>query len=106
MTNTTKTKATNRHNAGARAKALLPFTAGGNAYGKPNFRGGPNEGTTGQLPTEWRERFYTDADEVDYVVYSYATPIAWHTVFGQWVIPPVKYSMSTSHHQSALWPIK
>lgn len=105
MTNTTNTKATNRSHAGARAKALQPFTAGGNAYGKPNFRGGPNEGTVGQLPAEWRERFYTDADEIDYVVYSYATPIAWH-VTGQWVVPPVKYSSSTSHHQTALWPIK
>jgi len=35
----------------------------------------------------------------DYIVYSYATPIAWHGTHG-WNIPAIKYSVSTSKHQN------
>jgi len=42
----------------------------------------------------------------DYVVYSYGTPIAWHHA-GGWEIPAVRYSVTTSKHQSivrrAVW---
>lgn len=38
--------------------------------------------------------------DVLYVVFSYATPIAWYTRADGWVIPPVKYSATTSRHQS------
>jgi hypothetical protein len=31
-------------------------------------------------------------------VYSYGTPIAWHTNTG-WFIPDLKYSVTTSKHQ-------
>ena len=39
---------------------------------------------------------------LDYVIYSYQTPIAWRvTVKGvsYWVAPPFKYSVTTSKHQ-------
>jgi len=36
---------------------------------------------------------------VDFVVYSYATPIAWHGSEG-WTVPDCKYSVTTSKHQS------
>lgn len=87
-----------------RAKELKPFTAGGNAYGMPNFRGGPAEGRTGALSKHpaWLSRYYADANAIDYVIYSYHTPIAWHTPDG-WVIPPVKYSISTTRHQGTLY---
>lgn len=55
----------------------------------------------GQLPEEWRQVF--KSQNVDYVVFSYATPIAWHvTGLGEWngwVIPDVRYSVTTSRHQ-------
>lgn len=51
----------------------------------------------GQLP-----RVYWDTAELaDYVVYSYATPIAFHAQ-GVWHIPDVKYSVTTSKHQSKI----
>lgn len=51
----------------------------------------------GELPTDWRNAIYND--NPSYVVYSYATPIAWKCERG-WVIPPVTYSATTSRHQS------
>jgi hypothetical protein len=38
-------------------------------------------------------------DEPSYIVYSYATPIAWFGKIG-WVLPAIKYSQTTSRHQS------
>lgn len=38
-------------------------------------------------------------ESADFVVYSYATPIAWH-VGGAWIIPEVRYTVTTSRHQS------
>ena len=38
-------------------------------------------------------------DEPDYIIYSYGTPIAWHGKFG-WSLPAIKYSQTTSRHQS------
>lgn len=49
----------------------------------------------------WR----ADYDKIDYVVYSYNTPIAWHvngTAVSEWVYPVVKYSPTTSAHQSKI----
>lgn len=49
----------------------------------------------------WR----ADYDKIDYVVYSYNTPIAWHvTTMGvsEWIFPEVTYSPSTSSHQSKI----
>lgn len=63
-----------------------------------NLTGGPRGlRGFGYLPSEWRDVFYDDAP--DYVVWSYETPIAWHGRQG-WVIPPVKYSPSTSRQLS------
>jgi hypothetical protein len=50
----------------------------------------------GDVLAMWRE----DKPQVDYVIYSYATPIAWHTSDGNWVVPCVKYSNTTTRHQS------
>lgn len=62
----------------------------------------------GELPLEWKVRYIKDRP--DYVVYSYRTPIAWHTlgyvrkdgqswVEEHWTLPDVKYSTTTSRHQ-------
>ena len=64
-----------------------------------NLRGGPRGtvGSFGLLPVEWR-RVY-QADQPDYVVWSYDTPIAWHGLNG-WTVPPVRYSQMTGRHLS------
>jgi len=53
---------------------------------------------TGQLPQEYR----ASIKGATYVVFSYATPIAWRTQ-GQWHTPDVKYSVTTSRHQSRIF---
>lgn len=60
--------------------------------------------STGELPAEWRERFL--ADRPTYVVYSYRTPIGWvrdeeDGTNVLTVAPDVRYSVTTSKHQSA-----
>lgn len=61
---------------------------------------------TGRLPREWRERLTADIEAAlgrggVYIVWSYGTPIAW--VVGDVVtIPDVKYSVTTSKHQSTV----
>lgn len=58
---------------------------------------------TGQLPADWVERMRSDAREsndVLFVLYSYSTPIAWRTSSGEVVVPDVRYSVTTSKHQS------
>lgn len=40
-----------------------------------------------------------DLEGAEYIVYSYATPIAWFKN-GGWQVPSYKYSVSTSRHQS------
>lgn len=42
-------------------------------------------------------------DHADYVVFSYDTPIAWHDAERDaWVIPDVRYSVTTSKHQGTI----
>lgn len=56
---------------------------------------------TDQLPAEWVADYRATADhENSYVVSSYDTPIAWVDAEGNWVVPFVKYSRTTSNHQS------
>jgi hypothetical protein len=35
-----------------------------------------------------------------YVIYSYATPIAWHNADGSWYVTDRKYSATTGQHRS------
>jgi len=67
-----------------------------------NFRGSRMLDSMGILPNADREVLWHDAGRglFDYIVYSYATPIAWHTSDRGWVVPDVKYSVSTTRHQS------
>ena len=60
---------------------------------------------SGYLPQRLRDildaRFRAGA--IDQVIYSYSTPIAWRDS-GQWIIPRVTYSQTTSSkHQSQLY---
>lgn len=40
---------------------------------------------------------------IDYVVWSYSTPIAWHRVDGTWHIVTEKFSRTTTKHQGNLY---
>jgi len=47
------------------------------------------------------------AGNIDQVIYSYRTPIAWHDVARNvWVRPDVTYSITTSHHQGKTWRLE
>jgi hypothetical protein len=74
-----------------------PFT---NSTG--SFRGTEQFASHGILPEGWRAVLDRDmeAGEVVFYVYSYHTPIAWYLSTGKWVVPPVKYSSTTSRHQT------
>lgn len=69
-----------------------------------NLRGVAWHEGTGYLPEDYRGAFNGawDFGYISYIVYSYGTPIAWHDMNQGWVIPPVKYSRTTSRHQSTV----
>lgn len=80
-----------------------PFVnAQGSLSGRIEYPGGVM--SIGKLPDEWRAELlkaFSQGEHV-YVVFSYATPIAWaistNGVYGEWIKPPVKYSSTTSNH--------
>jgi hypothetical protein len=58
---------------------------------------------TDLLPEYYDRLIRYRPDDVDYVVFSYNTPIAWHLrSTDAWIIPNVKYSATTSTHQSVV----
>jgi hypothetical protein len=66
-----------------------------NTHGSLKGRKGPAQ-SYGQLP-DW---FRPSAARADYVVYSYATPIAWcEPGMVHWITPNVRYSVTTTRHQ-------
>lgn len=69
---------------------------------------GPNNSRDG-LDEENRDQFQIDCDYIDYVVYSYAAPIAWHWTAPDgsdgWHIVDQKWSRTTTKHQSNLYLI-
>ena len=85
------------------------FHAGGQAYGNYNFRGDKADMVSlywscGRLPEEFVTKL-TDAKRdgnLTFVVWSYGTPIAWHDTVNGWTVPDVKYSRSTTSHQSTV----
>ena len=58
----------------------------------------------GRLDPEHQKTILNDlhGDRLNYVVWSYRTPIAWSRTDGTWIIPDEKYSMTTSRHQSLI----
>jgi hypothetical protein len=53
--------------------------------------------STGRMPREHAADLRA-AEVVDYVVWSYATPIGWHDEHG-WHVPATTYSPTTTQHQ-------
>ena len=58
-------------------------------------------GAWGRLDPEEFARLKQDETRIEYAVYSYGTPIAWHTSQG-WYIVSQKFSQTTSKHQNAV----
>lgn len=58
----------------------------------------------GRLLDEHLEMFKAQLarNNVRYVLYSYNTPIAWVLYSGDWIVPDVKYSVTTSMHQGVV----
>lgn len=76
------------------------FISAREEFNGSSMRGRKNPtGEIGRLPGAWRDVYYHTANDIDYIVYSFATPIAWHTTKGLWLIPAVTYSGYTSKHQ-------
>lgn len=60
---------------------------------------------TGRLDSHEIDAYYRDRATMDYIVYSYATPIAWHSENG-WHVVTQKFSSTTSKHQSNLYMVR
>lgn len=56
-------------------------------------------GAFGRLDAQEFARFKQDETRIDYVVYSYGTPIAWRTSEA-WYVVEQKFSVTTSKHQN------
>ena len=65
------------------------------------YRGGYQ---TGRLPHRLTSIMRERADSIVQVIYSYGTPIAWLDA-GAWIIPDVRYSVTTGKHQGYLWSL-
>lgn len=59
---------------------------------------------SGRLAGDDLQTFNEQYGAIDYIVWSYATPIAWHTANG-WHRVSQKFSVTTSKHQGNLYLI-
>lgn len=66
---------------------------------RATFRGRTHLDGCGWLPEGEAALLRGVEDDIEFVIYSYETPIAWR-VKGEWVIPEVTYSITTTRHQS------
>lgn len=55
-----------------------------------------------QLPADWSRTLETrvNVGAVEFVIWSYATPIAWFDSEAGWIVPDESYSATTSKQQS------
>jgi len=56
-------------------------------------------GAFGRLDAQEFAQIKQDETRIDYAVYSYGTPIAWHTAEG-WYVVSQKFSVTTSKHSN------
>lgn len=77
------------------------FTTHGALY---SLDAGVHYWCSGQLSGEDLEAFQRDVSKIDYTVFSYNTPIAWHTPEG-WHRVSQRFSVTTSKHQGKLYLI-
>jgi hypothetical protein len=57
-------------------------------------------GAFGRLDAQEFAQIKQDETRINYAVYSYGTPIAWHTDAEGWYIVAQKFSQTTSKHQN------
>lgn len=88
---------TNDWHAMAKAMASGDDFATSGALRGQRITGALTNWDMGRLPAE----FYSGAMFAGYVVWSYGTPIAYRQD-GEWIIPEVKYSLTTTRHQSRI----
>ncbi len=98
------TTRTSTRNAADLIAARQPFTTSGALRG-----GAPGNSTLstwdcGRLPGDHVSQLMGGlmTGHVDYIVYSYGTPIAWHRADAGWTVPDVRYSATTSRHQGVV----
>lgn len=60
--------------------------------------------SSGELPSRLAQIMRERDESIVQVIYSYNTPIAWLDA-GQWIVPLVRYSVTTGKHQSYLWEL-
>lgn len=89
-------------------RELQPFRTYGALQGDRYAAGeAPRVESTGELGNGWRHVYDRDWPFIDYVVWSYRTPLAWHArthVMGSfWVMPSEYYSRTTSAHRSKIY---
>lgn len=75
-----------------------PFDCNGTLRGTP----GSAAVTYGRLPRMWQNFHRQFEAFICYTVWSYQTPIAWVMRSGEVVVPPVRYSPTTSRHAQTL----
>lgn len=87
-------------------KAIEQFMTNGKPFNHGNLKGRTVVQGVGRLPKRWHFQLLgfdgnRDGSEVGVqILYSYDTPIAWKFANrGDWVIPNVRYSDSTTNHQ-------
>lgn len=69
-----------------------------------NLRGDRDSFYEGWMTEPHRSEYHDRRKFIDYTVLSYATPIAWHDTERGWVMPDVRYSVTTSKAQSRIRP--
>jgi hypothetical protein len=77
--------------------AFEPFKTGGSLFGVAEYWY-----TAGRLPDPYYSDYVNRREHIDYVVVSYSTPIAWHDDERGWVVPDVRYSVTTSVQQGKI----
>lgn len=83
--------------------AFEPFTiSSGNFYGTPIEGDSGQYIHMGQMPNDERDNFRAIGPEIDYVVYSYVTPIAWHVRNVGWFRTNAGHSNTTKRQMGKL----
>jgi len=81
------------------------FTTSGSLSGRVLPDGGLGYWDSGRLRGPDEDRFRQDCGGITYVVWSYATPIAWYTEGRGWHVVEQKFSLTTTKHQGNLYLI-
>lgn len=108
MTDTIIRTTTRSRVAAEAIRDRLDFRTGGAFYGEST--GSLGSWDSGRLSGDDLDQFRLDRTYVDYVVWSYRTPIAWHWTNERsgesgWHVVAQKFSPTTSKHQSNLYLI-